>query len=113
MIRRAFTLAGLLLALVAAPAAFAGGAPSAVAGKDTFLKHCAACHGPDGMGKEAVAKMMKTTIPPLPSPEVQKLTDAEMTKAIREGKGKMQPVKDLSNADVANLIAFTRSLAKK
>jgi len=44
---------------------------------------------------------------------VQKLTDAEMTKAIREGKGKMQPVKDLSNADVANLIAFTRSLAKK
>lgn len=113
MIRRTFPIAGLMLALLAAAAVSAGGAPNAAAGKETFLKHCAACHGPDGMGKEAVAKMMKTTIPPLSSAEVQKLADAEMTKVIREGKGKMQPVKDLSNADVANLIVFTRSLAKK
>ena len=36
-----------------------------------------------------------------------------MTKVMKEGKGKMKPVADLSSADIANLIAFTRSLASK
>jgi cytochrome c6 len=102
-----------VLALVIAPVAFGGGGGNAAAGKDTFSKKCAVCHGKDGMGSEPMSKMMNVKIPPLSSPDVQKLTDAEMAKVINEGKGKMKPVKDLSKADIANLIAFTRSLASK
>jgi mono/diheme cytochrome c family protein len=100
-----------VLALMVAPSMFAAG--SADEGKVTFMKRCAACHAEDGNGKEAVAKMMNTTIPPLPSKEVQALSDDEIRKVITEGKEKMKPVKDLSAADVTNLIAFIRSLAKK
>lgn len=103
--------AAMFLALAVSPAAFAGG--DAAAGKDVFMKHCAACHGQDGNGKEAVAKMMKVTIPPLPSKEVQALSDADLTKVINEGKGKMMAVKGLSAADVTNTIAFIRSIAQK
>jgi mono/diheme cytochrome c family protein len=103
--------AAMFLALAISPAAFAGG--NAAAGKDVFMKHCAACHGQDGNGKEAVAKMMKVTIPPLPSKGVQALSDADLTKVINGGKGKMMAVKGLSAADVTNTIAFIRSIAKK
>jgi cytochrome c2 len=36
-----------------------------------------------------------------------------MKKIITEGKGKMKPVGGLNDADVTNVIAFVRSLAKK
>ena len=103
--------AAILLALAVSPAVFAGG--DAVAGKDVFMKHCAACHGPDGNGKEAVAKMFKVTLPQLPSKEVQALSDADLTKVVTEGKGKMPAVKGLSAADVTDVVAFIRSIAKK
>ena len=106
-------IAALLLGCAVSFCGVASAAGNASAGKEVFLKHCAACHGPDGMGKEAVAKMMKTTIPPLPSKEVQALSDAEITKVITEGKGKMKPLKDAKASEVANLVAFVRSLAKK
>jgi mono/diheme cytochrome c family protein len=102
----------MLLALVVSPAAFAAGGDAA-AGKDLFKKRCAACHGPEGNGSEAVAKMMKVTIPPLPSKAVQALSDADLTKVINEGKGKMTAVKGLSAAEVTNVIAFIRSIAQK
>jgi len=103
--------AAIFLALAVSPAVFAGG--DAAGGKDVFMKHCAACHGQDGNGKEAVAKMMKVTIPQLPSKEVQALSDADLTKVITDGKGKMMAMKSLSAADVTNVIAFIRSIAKK
>jgi mono/diheme cytochrome c family protein len=103
----------VLLALLIVPVAICGGGGNATAGKDTFSKKCAVCHGKDGMGSEPVAKMMNAKIPPFSSPDVQKLTDAEISKVIKEGKGKMKPVADLSSADIANLIAFTRTFAGK
>ena len=112
MMRRAGIICGLL-ALLLAQVAMGGGGGNAMAGKDTFSKKCAVCHGKDGMGSEPVAKMMNAKIPPFSSPDVQKLTDAEMAKVINEGKGKMKPVKDLSSGDIANLIAFTRTFAGK
>ena len=99
------------LVLLVAPGVFATG--NADAGKAVFVKRCAACHAEDGNGKEAVAKMMKATITPLPSKEVQALSDDEISKVITAGKDKMKPVKDLNATDVANIIAFVRSLAKK
>lgn len=102
-----------VLAFIPAPAAFANGGGDVAAGKDAFMKHCATCHGADGNGKEAVAKLLKVTFPPLGSKQVQALTNAEMHSVILNGKGKMKPVKDLNRSDVPNLIAFVRSLAKK
>jgi mono/diheme cytochrome c family protein len=102
-----------LLAVLIAPVAFGGGGGNAAAGKDTFMKKCSVCHGKDGMGSAPMSKVLGVTIPPLSSPDVQKLTDAEMTKVMKDGKGKMKPVADISSADIANLIAFTRTLAGK
>ncbi|HEV2387416.1 MAG TPA: cytochrome c [Candidatus Acidoferrales bacterium] len=109
MIKRAMTV--LLLALFSAPAAFAAG--DAKNGKAVYTKHCATCHAADGNGKAAVAKMMKATIPPLCAKEVQTLTDAEIAKQIKGGKGKMQPVKGLSEKEIADVIAYVRTFAKK
>ena len=103
----------LFLAFVVSPAVFANGAADASAGKDVFAKHCASCHGADGKGNDAVANMMKVTIPPLASKEVQALSDADLSKVITDGKGKMPAMKTLSSADVANVVAFIRTLAHK
>jgi mono/diheme cytochrome c family protein len=103
--------ATLAFALLATPAAFA--TANVNNGKEVYMKHCATCHAADGNGKEAVAKMMKTTIPPLGSKEVQALTDAQIAKQIKEGKGKMAPIKGLSEKEIADVIAFVRTFAKK
>jgi len=103
----------LFLTFVVSPAVFANGVADASAGKDVFAKHCAGCHGADGKGNDAIAKAMKVTIPPLASKEVQALSDADLSKVITDGKGKMPAMKTLSSADVANVVAFIRSLAQK
>ncbi len=102
---------GLLVAIAIPALANAKG--DAAAGKTVFEKRCATCHGPAGEGKEAIAKMMKTTMHPLGSKEVQAKSDAELAKVITSGTGKMKPVTGLSTAEVDNLVAFIRSLAKK
>src|SRR3972149_3012332 len=99
---RGFLLPALVLA-----------AGDAAAGKAVYDKKCATCHGPDGEGKDAIAKMMKVTLRPLASKEVQAKSDAELTKDITAGNGKMKAVAGLSEADVANVVAFVRTLAKK
>jgi mono/diheme cytochrome c family protein len=104
-------IAALFLALVASSGVFAAG--NATAGKEVFLKRCAACHADDGNGKKAVADMMKVTIPPLPSKDVQALSDDQIGKVITAGKDKMKPVAGMSAAEVANVVAFIRTFAKK
>jgi mono/diheme cytochrome c family protein len=84
----------------------------AAAGKEVFMKKCKICHGPDGEGNAGVAKAMNVKFTPLGSEEIQKKTDAELKKTITEGKGKMKPVKEISDADVENVIAFVRTLKK-
>jgi mono/diheme cytochrome c family protein len=88
----------------------AAGAGDAAAGKDLYMKKCKTCHGADGQGNPGVAKLLNVTFKPLGSEEIQKKTDAEFKKIITEGKDKMKPVKDLSDADMDNIIAFVRTL---
>lgn len=102
--------AGILL--VAASAVPAFGAGDAAAGKDVYMKKCNMCHGPEGAGKDSVAKMLKVEMKALGSKEAQAVSDADMKKIIDEGKGKMKPVKGLSDAEIANVIAFVRTLKK-
>jgi mono/diheme cytochrome c family protein len=83
------------------------GAPE---GKPIFAAKCQACHGPNGEGKPAIAKMFNVTMPALGSKEVQSLSDADLKKVVTEGQGKMKAVGGLDDKQVADVIAFLRTL---
>ena len=98
-LRRAIAL--LSLVALTAPAALAA-APD---GKDLYDKKCAPCHGKDGVAK-STAKGSKN----FNDPEWQKsATDAAIEKDIKEGKGKMKPVK-LAPEEIQAVIAHVRTL---
>ena len=82
----------------------------AAEGKAVFDKSCKSCHGADGKGNPAIAKMMKVTIRALGSKEVQAKSDADLKKDITQGNGKMKPVAGLSAAQVSDVIAHMRTL---
>ena len=87
-------------------------AGNAAAGKKDFETRCSACHGADAVGKTPIADSLGG-IPDLHSKKVQTLSDAQLKKTITEGNGNMPPVPDMNDSDLANLIAFIRSLATK
>ncbi|MGA2901555.1 MAG: cytochrome c [Candidatus Acidiferrales bacterium] len=103
-------LAAVAVALGIAPA---GNAGDAAAGKTVYNNKCQICHGANGEGATGYAKAMGLQPARLSSDQVQKKTDAELKKIIEEGSGKMKPVKGLSEIDIANVIAYVRTLAKK
>ncbi len=72
----------LCVALAAVPALVA--APN---GADLYKAKCAMCHGATGQADTPMAK--KLGVKNLSSPEVQKLSDAQLTQTISKGKGKM------------------------
>ena len=94
-------------------ASLAVGSGNPQAGKAVFDKSCKTCHGADGQGNPAIAKMMKVTMRGLDSREVQSKSDAVLKKDIVEGTGKMKPVKGLSDNQLADVVAYIRSIAKK
>jgi mono/diheme cytochrome c family protein len=100
----------LTFATFAMPAMAASNGDAA-AGKALFATKCAACHGPAGEGKDSIAKAMKVELRPFASKDVQAKTDAALKKDTTEGIGKMHAVK-LTDDEVANVIAFMRTLAK-
>jgi cytochrome c6 len=78
------------------------------AAEATYKAKCAACHGADGKGKEA----LKTQ--DFASAAVQGMSDADLTAAITDGKGKMPAYgKSLKPDQVKDLVAYIRSFAKK
>ena len=78
-------------------------------GGQAYKAKCAICHGPDGSGQTPTGKTLN--VRDLRSAEVQKQTDAELAKVVSTGKGKMPAYgKQLSDADVAALVAFIRTL---
>ena len=101
-IRLAFLLA--IVAMVLAPlAAFAAD------GAAVYKAKCASCHGPDGKGETSIGKSMK--LRGLGSADVQKITDADLSKVISDGKGKMPAYKGKLSADeIKALVAYIRTL---
>lgn len=105
MTKRSIIAVLALSILIVAPAAFAAGPDGAA----IYKSKCAMCHGPDGAGQTAMGKNMK--LRDLGSAEVQKLTDAQLTTVITDGKGKMPAYKaKLTAADIQALVAFIRTL---
>lgn len=95
-------------ALLAGICLFSSPAKADVAAAEaTYKAKCASCHGPDGKGKEA----MKTK--DLASPDVQKMSDAELSAVITNGKPpKMPPYKTMTPDQVKDMVAYIRSLKK-
>ena len=110
--KKAMVGLAVLAFAVSVPAVFGAGG-NAAAGKTVFMSKCAMCHGPNGEGKEAIAKMFKVKMLPLGSKEIQSKSDAELKKVIENGYEKMKPVKGLSETQVTDVIAFVRTLAEK
>lgn len=98
----------LAAALFAGICLFSSTAKADVAGAEaTFKAKCAGCHGADGKGKE----VMKTK--DLASADVQKMTDADLSGIITNGKPpKMPPYKTMTAEQVKDMVAFIRSLKK-
>lgn len=77
---------------------------AAQSGADTFKAKCAMCHGADGS---------KTTMgsKPLNGAEVQKMSDADLTGIIENGKGKMPAYKGkLTDAQVKDVVGYIKTL---
>jgi len=80
-------------------------------GEATYKAKCQMCHGPDGKGETPTGKAMK--VKDFSSEEVQKMSDADLSAAISNGKGKMPSYKSMTSEQVKDLVAFIRSLGKK
>jgi cytochrome c6 len=100
-----------VLALVAAMAVVLTLSLSANAqSADLFKSKCAACHGPDGTGSAMGKKMGAHDFT---TADVQKMSDAELTDVINNGKNKMPKYADkMKPEEVKGLVAYIRTLKK-
>jgi len=81
-------------------------------GQKTYQAKCAGCHGADGKGQTGAGKALGAH--DFTSPEIQKMSDEDLTKIIADGKNKMPPYgKSLSASEIKDLVAYIRGFAKK
>jgi mono/diheme cytochrome c family protein len=80
--------------------------------QDVYLDKCSVCHAQDGSGNTAKGRKLK--VKNVRSPEVQKLSEAEMTEIVAKGKGKDMDgfEKELGSDMVKQVVSYYRSLAK-
>ncbi len=77
---------------------------------DLFKSKCVMCHGADGTGS-AVGKKMGAH--DFTTAEVQKMSDADLTGIITNGKNKMPKYADkLKPEEIKGLVAYIRTLKK-
>jgi cytochrome c6 len=77
---------------------------TAQSGADTFKAKCAMCHGADGSKTTMGSKALNGA-------DVQKMSDADLTTVIENGKGKMPAYKGkLSDAQVKDVVSYIKTL---
>lgn len=81
-------------------------------GQTAFNAKCKTCHGADGSGNPAIAKMMKVNMKALGSADVQAKSDADLKKVITDGFGKMRPVAGVNSKTADEIVQFIRTLKK-
>jgi cytochrome c6 len=101
------TIAVVLVAFFAGLTSFAQ-AP----GADTFKAKCAMCHGDDGLGNTAVGKALG--VQSYKSPEVLKLTNAELTAIIKNGKNNKMPAFNgqITDPQLKDVLRYIHKLQK-
>jgi mono/diheme cytochrome c family protein len=78
-------------------------------GEAIYKTHCQGCHGANGVPSPGMAKMMG--IKPVTDPAIKKLTVAEMSAAVKDGKGKMRPFSGkLTDAQIKGAVEYYRGL---
>ena len=93
----------------------AASAPFLQEGRDSFLAHCATCHGIDGSGKTPVGSNLYPRVPDLRSSPTQRLTDGEIHYIIENGvqlTGMPAWNNSGSDDDIWKLVLFVRSLGR-
>ena len=102
------TAAIFLVALFASHFSFAQ-----TSGADTFKAKCAMCHGDDGLGNTPVGKSMGVVS--YKSPDTLKLTNAQMTAIVKNGKNNKMPAFNgqLTDAQIKDVLQYVRTLQKK
>ncbi len=94
----------LIACLALASTAFA-----AADGAATFKAKCAMCHGPNGDASTGMAKTMG--LKPLSSADVQKMSAADLTAVVTNGKGKMPAYKGkLSDDEISAVVSYVKTL---
>src|SRR5271167_580550 len=97
-------LVSMVLALALPPIAAADAAAD-------YKAKCQGCHGPGGVPSAGMAKSMG--MKDLGSSDVQSMSDADLTGAITNGKGKMTGFKGkLTDAQISDLVKYIRTLKK-
>jgi len=103
-------LLGISVGVIWALPAEAG---EAAKGKALFEKNCVSCHGADGKGNPAMAKVLGEKGLNIVTKETQAKKDEELLKVIVEGAGKMPAAgKNLSKQEQKEVLSYTRTLAK-
>jgi mono/diheme cytochrome c family protein len=86
-------------------------AADASAGKAAYEKSCVGCHGADGKGNPAMAKVIGEKGLNVVGKETMQKSDEQLLKIIAEGSGKM-PASKLSKDEQKQALHHLRSLAK-
>jgi mono/diheme cytochrome c family protein len=79
------------------------------ASETLYKGKCAACHGADGTGSPMGKKMGAHDFT---TADVQKMSDAELSDIITNGKNKMPKYGSLKAEDIKGLVAYIRTLKK-
>src|SRR6202162_1985242 len=96
-----------LVAVVVAIIALGNSRLAAQDAASLFKTKCSACHGADGKGDTPMGKKMG--VRDFTSPEVQKMSDDELTAMIADGKDKMPSYKKSLKPDqIKDLVGYIR-----
>ena len=77
-------------------------------GEATYGLKCKTCHGAAGTPSPGMAKAMG--IKAVSDPDIQKLTVAQISAVVKDGKGKMKPIAGLSEDQIKDVSAFYKGL---
>ena len=95
----------LVLAVVVS---LAGAVSFAQSGEATYKAKCAGCHGATGTPSAGMAKALG--IKAASDPDIQKLTVAQISAVVKDGKGKMKPIAGLTDEQIKEVSAFYKGL---
>jgi mono/diheme cytochrome c family protein len=78
---------------------------------DNYKSKCQMCHGATGLGDTPAGKAMK--VPAFNSPDLIKMSDADLIAATTNGKGKMPAYTGkLTAPQIKDLVGYIRTLQK-